>query len=338
VEALLIDEWLRAVTVEPITIRDEASAAVVRDRVRAIAAPKDVVERAALIGTEMVQNHLRHAVSGLVAVVAAARGEHLGIELVAIDRGPGIPDVATALDAVPGPVGSLGVGLGSIVRLATDVDFDVRLGEGTRIVARVFADGAPKEREIGVYGTPHPGEIVSGDHASYRRVGETIVVTVCDGLGHVRPARDAASAAIEVFDRTAAPAPEEVLRDVHGALGSTRGAVMAVGRLRADHLSFGGVGNIEGRIVGPRRLVRLGGTSGVLGFPTRGPKTALRFAAEDRVLEPGDVLVLTTDGIGSRMSIENDLALLRMHPVVIAQTVLETFGRDNDDALALVVR
>ena len=30
--------------------------------------------------------------------------------------------------------------------------------------------------------------------------------------------------------------------------------------------------------------------------------------------------------------------LLRAHPAVIAQRVLERFGRDNDDALVLVVR
>ena len=48
--------------------------------------------------------------------------------------------------------------------------------------------------------------------------------------------------------------------------------------------------------------------------------------------------MLATDGIGSRLSIEEELALLRMHPVVVAQRIIERFGRANDDALVLVAR
>lgn len=59
---------------------------------------------------------------------------------------------------------------------------------------------------------------------------------------------------------------------------------------------------------------------------------------ETVALGDGDLVVLATDGIGSRLSIEGELALLRQHPIVIAQRIIERFGRANDDALVLVAR
>ena len=37
-------------------------------------------------------------------------------------------------------------------------------------------------------------------------------------------------------------------------------------------------------------------------------------------------------------ALEDEPALLREHPIVIAQYLVETFGRETDDALVLVAR
>jgi hypothetical protein len=50
------------------------------------------------------------------------------------------------------------------------------------------------------------------------------------------------------------------------------------------------------------------------------------------------VLVLFTDGIESRASIEEDLALLREHPITIAHQLALRFARDSDDVLVLVAK
>jgi hypothetical protein len=86
-------------------------------------------------------------------------------------------DVAAALDAPVREAGSLGVGVGAIRRLAFEVDFDVCLGEGTHIEARIFDRTATKGLEIGVYGRAFPGEPVSGDGAAWRRVEGSLVAT-----------------------------------------------------------------------------------------------------------------------------------------------------------------
>jgi predicted ATP-dependent Lon-type protease len=45
-----------------------------------------------------------------------------------------------------------------------------------------------------------------------------------------------------------------------------------------------------------------------------------------------------SDGLTTRVDLAAELQLLRRHPVVIAEHLLEHFGRSNDDALVLVAR
>jgi hypothetical protein len=47
--------------------------------------------------------------------------------------------------------------------------------------------------------------------------------------------------------------------------------------------------------------------------------------------------VLFSDGVRSRVDLAGELDLLREHPVVVAQRVVERFGRPDDDVLVLVV-
>lgn len=337
-EALLIEEWLRGL--DPIFVLDEASLAVVRDRVRAVAAdsgaPPGVADRAALVATEIGQNQLRHARAGRIAVRAAARGEHRGIEVVGADRGRGIADLAGALDAPPRTTGSLGVGVGSIRRLSSEVDFGVRLGEGMRVAARIFDREAPRRREVGVYGRPIGDETINGDHGGWVRVGDALLVSVCDGLGHGPPAREAADKAMRVFHARAGEEPAAILDACHAALAGTRGVVMAIARIdeASSRMDLVSVGNIDVQVCAPRTARRFGGSSAVVG--ARG--TALRSRTESVTLGPSDVVVMTTDGISSRLSIEQDHALLYAHPGAIAAQILERHGKPNDDALVLVTR
>ena len=339
-EALLIDEWLRDRD-DAVFVYDEASLTSVRDRIRAVAAecgaPASVVDRANLVATELGRNQLRHALAGRILVLPLERGPHRGVEIIAADRGTGLVDPAGALEAQPRTAGTLGVGVGSVRRLASEVDVDVRLGEGTRVVARVLPEDAPRRREVGVYGRPIAEEKVNGDHACFARVGDTLVLGVCDGLGHGPPAREASRVAMASFYAHDAEPPSAILDACHDALGGTRGVVMAIARIgeSSGDLELASIGNIDVQIAGPRTARRFAGSSAVLGARgSRGTKARVETAP----IAPGELVVLTTDGISSKLSIEQDLLLLRDHPVVVAQRIMERFGRTNDDALVLVAR
>jgi anti-sigma regulatory factor (Ser/Thr protein kinase) len=342
VETLLIEEWTG--DADAVFVLDEASLTVVRDRLRDVASPagvaQEVVDRAVLVASELGRNQLRHALAGRIIVRDVARGTHRGLEITALDRGNGLADPANALDQLRARVaGSLGVGIGSVRRLSSEVDFDVRLGEGTRIQARIFADGVPRRREVGIYGRPHSEEKVSGDHATFCRPDgtDTLVLAVTDGLGHGAPAREASYAAMSAVYPHASEAPSRILGACEGALGDTRGVVMAVCRIdeAVSSMDAASIGNVELQVTRVRASRRFGGSSAIVGGKGNRP---VKPRTEITTLAPEDLVILTTDGISSKLSIEQDLALLREHPIIVAQRIMERFGRTNDDALVLVAR
>jgi serine/threonine protein phosphatase PrpC len=163
-----------------------------------------------------------------------------------------------------------------------------------------------------------------------------VVVGICDGLGHGPQARAASLAIIEEFHRSWRSAPADILEACHRAAGGTRGAVMAVARVEeaTGAVEVASVGNVSCDFVRPRATRRVDGSSFVLGTPQR----PLKITRHQATLQPGEALMVFTDGITARASIDDDLALLRQHPIVVAREVVQRFGRDHDDALVLVLR
>ena len=72
----------------------------------------------------------------LIATAISERNGQSGITVVASDRGPGIPDVARALEVGYSTSGSLGLGLPGVRRLMDEFEVESRVGHGTRVTAR----------------------------------------------------------------------------------------------------------------------------------------------------------------------------------------------------------
>jgi hypothetical protein len=69
-----------------------------------------------------------------------------------------------------------------------------------------------------------------------------------------------------------------------------------------------------------------------------GQLTPQRIRIETIRVEPGSVLVIFTDGLKSRATLKAQLDVLRQPVIAIAQHMLETFARPDDDALVLAAR
>ncbi len=336
---VLVDEWMG--NDESLPVVDEASVSSARLHAKAVAAAQGLStvegERLATIASELARNQLNHARRGQIAVRPIARGAVRGVEIVAADEGRGIQDPTRALAGAPRISGSLGAGLKATREHATEVDFDVRLEEGTCVRARIFPAGTPRRREVGVFGRPYRGEPRSGDHACVHRADDQLLLGVCDGLGHGAPARTAAGAAIRVFITHRSASPHQIIEECHRALGQTRGVVMAAVALDerpTNTMNLAAVGNITVEFVRPLSSRRFGATSFVVGAPRRG----WRAHVETATATDDEVLVLFTDGIKARTSIGEDRALLREHPITIAHQLVERFAREDDDVLVLVAR
>ncbi len=333
--SILIEQWLGPDRIE---VRDEASVAEVRERVREVARiaklPAIRTEDLAAAASELAHNQLAHAIGGAVAVRAIERVGVAGVEVIACDRGGGIEDPTTALAGIPRAEGSLGVGLSATARQADELDVDIRWGEGSCIAIRAFANRV-RRCEVGVLARVHPQEVVIGDHAVLLRDAVSTTIAVADGLGHGPEARRAAEHAIAQVAPHAARSLPELFAGAHAATHGSRGAVMAIGRVGVDgHLEYAGVGNIGACVIGVDGIARpLPSISGTLG--TVLPR---RIHVEHLTLAAGELFVLFSDGLTSRIDLTGDKAMLRRHPIVIAQTLLSRFGRGSDDALVAVVR
>jgi anti-sigma regulatory factor (Ser/Thr protein kinase)/serine/threonine protein phosphatase PrpC len=327
---------------------DGASVAVVREHVRregqALGLPDAVIAALVNVASELGHNQVAHAGGGEMMIRRVVRANVPGLEVVAADAGPGIASPSEALEGAPrihgetaGAKKGLGIGVHAVVELADETDFDIRLGEGTCVWARKFAESVPRRRQLGVYGRACPNEDTSGDDGAFLRSDEWLLLAVVDGLGHGPLAREASAAAVETLASAEGHTVDQVLMRSHVALRDTRGAVMAAVRIRepGDVAVVGCAGNASVHVYGLGAARRFSGPSFVLGAAGRPP----RIFVEEHLLAPSDAVVLFTDGLTTKTDLEGELDLvLREHPVVIAQRLVERFGRGNDDALVLVAR
>src|SRR5258708_1214396 len=199
-DALLIDRWLDGAAATP--TRDEASIVLMREQARPIAKGlgwnDGVAGALATIVSELAHNQLHHARDGVVAIREIARGAVIGLEIIAADRGLGLDDPTGAIDGISTRPGGLGIGLSGAMRLADEIDFDVRLGQGTCLRARKFPQRVSRRREVAILSRPCEGERVDGDDAIALRTRRGLRLALADGLGHGPEARIAAARAIEV--------------------------------------------------------------------------------------------------------------------------------------------
>ncbi len=180
----------------------------------------------------------------------------------------------------------------------------------------------------GGFSRPFRGLAACGDKFLADQGAEGFLAAVIDGLGHGHEASIAAVAAVEAIRHAALLPVEEIVIHCHEVLRETRGA--AVGVLKVDSVgkgSFCGVGNID--------VISLAGASpglfcsaGIVGHNMR------RCRAMPFVMKPGDVYCLISDGVSSRGDLR---AALPGSPEEVARRIVETFGRDHDDATALIL-
>jgi anti-sigma regulatory factor (Ser/Thr protein kinase) len=105
---------------------------------------------ATLIATaisEIGRNILVHAGGrGEVAIAETADDARLGIEVVARDQGPGIPDVERALSEGYASGNGLGLGLPGAKRLMDEFSIETQVGRGTTVTMRKWRERDELER------------------------------------------------------------------------------------------------------------------------------------------------------------------------------------------------
>ena len=89
--------------------------------------------------TEVARNIIDHAAHGELFFNVLEKEATRGLQIIARDEGPGIPDVHRAMQYGFSTVGSLGVGLPGAKWLVDEFTIDSTVGHGTRVVLRKWA-------------------------------------------------------------------------------------------------------------------------------------------------------------------------------------------------------
>lgn len=336
-DSLLNERWLAGSPF--LSIVDDACVSLAREQVRAVSAELGLstaqTGELAIVVSELATNQLRHVGKGRIAVRTMDRGGVPGVEIVAADTGLGIHDPTTALAGVPRGSGSLGIGLSSVLRLSHEVDFDVRLGEGTCIWTRTFAERVSRRREVAVLSRPIGTDPLSGDDAVFVRDERRLLLAVADGLGHGPEAREASHRAIAILMEHGHD-PLEAFEHAHRDLVSTRGAVMTVVEVdEADGvLGHAAVGNVTAQVVHRDTVRGFGAPALVLGMP--GTQVRKRVRRENATVSARDVVLLFSDGFTTRTRLDPNDTITTAHPLCVAHQLLQRFGRDSDDATIVV--
>jgi serine/threonine-protein kinase RsbT len=92
--------------------------------------------RVATAASELARNILKYAGRGYVTIAPVQVDGRGGIEVIAEDRGPGIPDVNQAMTDRFSSGGTLGLGLPGVRRLMDGFSIESAPGKGTRVTAR----------------------------------------------------------------------------------------------------------------------------------------------------------------------------------------------------------
>jgi anti-sigma regulatory factor (Ser/Thr protein kinase) len=302
----------------------------------ALGLDEDLTGKVALAITEAGTNIAKHAGRGHLVLRQLGRGPPGGLEILALDRGPGIADVGASLRDGQSTAGSQGTGLGALSRLAHEFDLYSQSQRGTalRLVFWAKPPGPTTGLEVGAVSVAKSGETVCGDQWTLESDGHRATVLVADGLGHGLEAAKAARAATQVLAQNPLAPPEALIAACHEALTTTRGAAVSVARLDpgAGSGTTAGVGNISGRVhVGAvtRNLVSHNGTVG----------HNVRRIQEFAFPFPADaVLVLHSDGLVTRWNLGDYPGLASKHAGLIAGVLYRDHDRGRDDVTVVVVR
>jgi anti-sigma regulatory factor (Ser/Thr protein kinase) len=290
----------------------------------------------ALVATELATNLVKHGNGGHILIQPLPRNGHVGLGIMSVDKGPGIADITKALAGGYSTAGTMGGGLGAIQRVPDLFDF-YSSASGTVVCAEFWQSKTEHPHpaiHLGVVCEPLRGEEVCGDGWGARLSPEEATVMVVDGLGHGIFAAEAAREAERVAAADKTDTLNELIGNVHDALKKTRGAAFAAARIKPDKglLTFAGVGNVSGSIVGPGTSRAMTSHNGTVGQQLH------RVQEFTYPWDAGKVFVMHSDGLASRWDLAAYPGLLIKPPSMIAAVLHRDFSRGRDDVTVLVAK
>ena len=294
---------------------------------------------AAIVATELANNLAKYGKAGKLLLQPLAFGGTPGLELLAIDSGPGMADVQQCMRDGFSTGGTPGTGLGAVRRIAADFDLFSTPGSGTVVMARIAGKRRPSSQPKPAFcwsaiSAPAPNETVCGDTWSVLERGDELRIMIADGLGHGPQAAEASQLAARVFEGGDFASTDAYIESAHRAMSGTRGAAIAAGTASASKrsLAYAGVGNIAGTLRSASESRGLLSHNGTVGHLMRKAQQ-MDYPWPDRAL-----LIMHSDGLQTRWDLANYPGLIVRHPAIVAAVLYRDFVRGRDDVTVVVAQ
>lgn len=294
--------------------------------------------RVGILVTEVANNLVQHGGGGVILLRAIDQSPTVGIEVLALDQGPGMVDVEECLRDGFSTAGTSGNGLGAIRRLSNFFDIYSQPSKGTALLSHLWPtpELPPPEvnLKIGIVCLPKLGEEVTGDGWGCHIESSRHLLLVVDGLGHGPAAASATSAAIRVFQEHNHQSPQQVVEAAHAALRSTRGAALAIAEINFEQqtVRFAGIGNIAASISFAANHHNLVSYNGTVGHEVQ------KVHEFTYPWYPNGLFIMHSDGLSTQWKLDRYPGLSQNHPSLIAGILYRDFHRERDDVTVLVAK
>jgi anti-sigma regulatory factor (Ser/Thr protein kinase) len=287
------------------------------------------LEELRIVITEISKNIIKHSSSGKLSI-SFGEGEEKGVYIVA-ENPTDNQDTAKIFDDGYSTADSLGIGLGAVKRLLTDVEVKVEDGKFILTGKKIFSEKKDSVIQTSVYSRPKPGFKNNGDAYFIKRYEDSAMVAVVDGIGHGDKASEASKIAVKVIEDKFRDELDQMVLTIHRKLHGSRGCVIGIVRMNKEgKIEYLGVGNIRTQIYTTERYKRLVSFDGLLGSNIRTLRT-------DRLaLSTPCLIVLHSDGVSS---FNFDDRRIVYRPVMeITKEAFEQHKKSSDDATLLIAR
>ena len=293
-----------------------------------------------IIIAELTSNLIKYAQAGELLVRVMQSSDNPGIELISADSGPGIIDTARMMIDGVSTGKSLGQGLGAVARLSDLFQLYSLPGRGTIGLVRVMLKpakpvAAPPVAVTAAFLVSKVDQTPCGDGFYCKLTTNSLRIFLGDGLGHGPPAHQAVEQATRAMAQQRDNSPAEWLKAIHRATIGTRGLVgtAAVFNFVSRKWTVCGVGNIRTQLCGQSYTKSYAAQNGILGY------NMPRLLREQELpYEPGQHLVMASDGIQTRWNPARYPNVSRYDPMVLAAAIYKEYGRHTDDMSVVVAR
>lgn len=292
-----------------------------------------------IIVAEMTSNLFKYAKSCEILVGTFDNLNAPYLEIISIDRGPGMGNVNNMLQDGVSTSNTLGQGLGSIKRLSDTFEIYSQVGWGTIVLSRIYKKADDKNLRPKVTVRPlivaKPGETTSGDGFYVKYADNSLKLILADGLGHGPDANHAINEAATAFKYFRGADPVEIIRHLHLSIKKTRGAVANVIVYDTAKVAWtsAGVGNISLRLINPLTIKNHLSYNGIVGHNIPGTMSAYQYSGAEFALA-----VLCSDGIKSKWEINRHPQIGRYDLSILNAIIYKDFARKTDDMSVVSIK